>query len=72
MLARLEAGMPLEVSFHDGRIEIEPAALPVRLVRKGRLLVAMPGVEVEKLTAETVAETRRALERGSTRGRPAA
>jgi AbrB family looped-hinge helix DNA binding protein len=63
-LARLEAGTPVEVRFHDGRIEIEPAVLPVRLVRKGRLLVAMPGVEVEKLTAETVAETRRALEQG--------
>lgn len=62
-LAGLQAGMPVEVRFHDGRIEIEPAALPVRLVRKGRLVVALPEAEVEKLTAETVEETRRALER---------
>ncbi len=63
-LARLEAGTTVEVRFHDGRIEIEPAALPVRLVRKGRLVVAVPENEVEGLTAETVEETRQALERG--------
>ncbi len=65
-LARLQAGTPLEVRWRDGRIEIEPATLPVRLVRRGQLLVALPETEVEQLTAETVEETRRALanERG--------
>ena len=45
------------------RIEIEPAALPIRLVREGRLLVAVPETEAEQLTAETVEATRRALAR---------
>ncbi len=60
--ARLQPGMPLEVRWHDGRIEIEPTTLPVRLVRKGRLLVALPEADVEQLASETVEETRRALE----------
>jgi hypothetical protein len=55
--------MPLEVRWHDGRIEIEPAPAPVKLVRKGRLLVAVPEIETEALTAEIVEETREALAR---------
>ena len=56
--AGLRPGMPLEVRWHDGRIEIEPATLPVRLVRKGRLLVAVPETDIEPLTATTVEATR--------------
>jgi AbrB family looped-hinge helix DNA binding protein len=59
--AGLRPGMPLEVRFRDGRIEIEPEPLPVKLVRKGRLLVAVPCREVEPLTAEMVERTREAL-----------
>lgn len=55
--------MPVDVRFHDGRIEIEPSTLPVRLVQKGRLLVALPETEVDQLSAGTVEETRQALER---------
>ncbi|MBI3980081.1 MAG: AbrB/MazE/SpoVT family DNA-binding domain-containing protein [Chloroflexi bacterium] len=64
--AGLRPGVPLEVCWREGRIEIEPAALPIRLVRKGRLLVAVPKRDVEQLTAEAVAETRQTLmdERG--------
>ena len=64
--AGLQPGMPLEVRCHDGRIEIEPAALPAKLVRKGRLLVAVAMTDSEQLTAETVGATRQALaqERG--------
>jgi AbrB family looped-hinge helix DNA binding protein len=62
-LARLQPGMPVDVRFHDGRIEIEPTTLPVRLVQKGRLLVALPETEVDQLSAGTVEETRQALER---------
>ncbi len=62
-LARLQAGTAVEVRFHDGRIEVEPATLPVRLTRRGHLLVALPEAEAESLTAETVEETRQALER---------
>jgi AbrB family looped-hinge helix DNA binding protein len=61
--AGLRPGMPLEVLWHDGRIAIEPATLPVRLVRKGRLLVAVPETDMEQLTAATVEETRQALAR---------
>jgi AbrB family looped-hinge helix DNA binding protein len=59
--AGIRPGMPLDVRWHDGRIEIEPSRLPVRLVHRGRFLVALPETEVEQLTAETVEETRRAL-----------
>jgi AbrB family looped-hinge helix DNA binding protein len=59
--AGLKPGMPLEVRWGDGRIEILPAPLPVKLVRKGRLLVAVPEKDVHALTAETVERTRRAL-----------
>ena len=56
--------MALEVRCRDGRIEIEPAALPVKLVRKGRLVVAVPETDGEQLTAETVEATRQALAQG--------
>lgn len=67
--AGLQPGMPLEVRCREGRIEIEPAPLPVRLVRKGRLLVAEPRVRVGKLTSEAVERTLATLrrERGSGR-----
>jgi AbrB family looped-hinge helix DNA binding protein len=60
--AGLRPGTPLEVRWQDGRIEIEPAPVPVSLVRRGRLLVAVPAVEVEPLTAETIEATRRGLQ----------
>lgn len=59
--AGLHAGTPLEIRWQDGRIEIEPAPLPVTLVREGRFLVAVPAMEVGDLTAATVEETRRAM-----------
>jgi AbrB family looped-hinge helix DNA binding protein len=59
--AALEPGVPLEVRWHDGRIEIEPQALPVKLEREGRLLVAKPTGKVAALRAETVERTRRQL-----------
>ncbi|MBI4318987.1 MAG: AbrB/MazE/SpoVT family DNA-binding domain-containing protein [Chloroflexi bacterium] len=64
--AGLRPGVPLEVRWRDGRIELEVSPLPVKLVREGRLLVAVAQIEVEPLTSETVGETRVALasERG--------
>ena len=53
----------LEVRFRDGRIEIEPAPLPVRLERKGRLLVAIAPKGIEPLDNESVERTRRDLRR---------
>lgn len=59
--ARLAPGALLEVRWRDGRIEIEPAPAPVRLQRRGRLLVAVPKKELPKLTHETVEQTRARL-----------
>ncbi len=61
--AGLKPGMPLDVRWGEGRIEITPAPLPVKLVRKGRLLVAVPQKEVTPLTAETVERMRGTLRR---------
>ena len=60
-LAGLLPGTPVEVRWRDGLIEIEPDVLPVRLERRGRLLVAVPEVPVEPLTDEVVEATRQAL-----------
>jgi len=59
--ARLAPGAPLEVRWRDGRIEIEPAPAPVRLQRRGRLLVAVPEKRLPQLTSETVEQTRAKL-----------
>ena len=57
----------LEVRFRDGRIEIEPAPVPVRLERKGRLLVAVAPKGIEPLSGEIVERTRRDLRRSRSR-----
>jgi len=51
----------LEVRFRDGRIEIEPAPVPVRLERKGRLVVAVAPKGTEALSDDIVERTRRNL-----------
>ena len=66
--AGLEPGIPLDIRVREGRIEIEPSPLPVKLVRKGKLLVATPQTDVAGLTEDTVEETRQAIRRGR-RGR---
>jgi len=55
--AQWEPGTPLQISYRDGHVEIEPAPREVRLVRKGRVLVAVPVEEGPTLTAEMVQET---------------
>lgn len=60
--AAIEPGTPLEVRFCDGRIEIEPQPLPVKLIRKGRLLVAQPLRDVPPLKTKTVERTRRNIQ----------
>lgn len=62
--AGLEPGVPLDIRFREGRIEIEPSPLPVKLVRKGKLLVATPETDIVSLTEDTVEQTRRAIRRG--------
>ena len=61
--AGLRPGTPLEVRWRDGRIELEPAPIAVKLVQKGKLLVAVPQTEVGILTTEMVKETRQSLAR---------
>lgn len=60
--AQLEPGVPLTIRCRDGRVEIEPAPLPIQRVRKGRLMVAVPQKERGRLTHERIEETRRALQ----------
>jgi AbrB family looped-hinge helix DNA binding protein len=51
-------GSQLEVEWRDGKVEIEPAALPVRLERRGHFVVAVPLIDVPPLAAEQVEATR--------------
>ena len=55
--AGISAGSELMIRVADGRIEIEPAPLEVRLVKRGRLTVAVPRKHVPRLTEETVRRT---------------
>jgi len=57
----IKPGMPLEVRWEKGAIAITPAPLPVKLERKGRLLVAVPARDTRHLSADTVGRTRRIL-----------
>lgn len=50
-------GSELTIRVADGRIEIEPAPLEVRLVKKGALTVAVPSKRVAPLTGEVVGQT---------------
>ena len=48
---------PLEVSTRDGTVVIEPATVPMRLVRERGFLVVKPEVPLPPLTDELVRET---------------
>ncbi len=61
--ANLKAGTPLEINCRVGRIDIQPAPLRVRLVRRGRLVVALPVKRPARLTAEKVEGAREAIHR---------
>jgi len=61
--AGLTPGMPLTIRWRDGLIEIEPEPVPVKLTRKGRLLGAVPQMDVPPLLTETVEQTRRMVQR---------
>jgi AbrB family looped-hinge helix DNA binding protein len=61
--AQLKPGMPLEIRFREGCIEIEPAPLEIDLRRRGRLVVAVPRESVTPLSSEIVEESRRRLRR---------
>lgn len=53
----LAPGQPLDISVRDGRLEIEPIPTPMRLVRQGGRLVAVPEIDVPPLTADIVRDT---------------
>lgn len=52
-----QPGVPLEIRAGDGRLEIEVAATPMRLRKRGKGLVAVPDVDLPELTAEMVRDT---------------
>jgi AbrB family looped-hinge helix DNA binding protein len=53
----LKPGQPLEIRAGDGRLEIEIAATPMQLRKRGKGMVAVPDAELPVLTAELVRET---------------
>jgi AbrB family looped-hinge helix DNA binding protein len=53
----LRPGQPLEIRAGDGRLEIEIAATPMTLEKRGKGLVAVPQSELPPLTAEQVRDT---------------
>jgi len=58
--ARLEAGAEIDVEFRDGRIEIVPAGVPMRLAGRGSEAIVEADGAMPALTATDV---RDALER---------
>ena len=52
--AGLQPGMPLEVRYRDGRIEIEPAPMEIEIVEEGGVAVARARRRVPPLTAQIV------------------
>ena len=64
--AGLVPGMPLSIRYSDGRVEIEPAPVRVKIVKRGKLHVAVPLDDVPPLADEIVRRTQAALreERG--------
>lgn len=53
----LRGGSKVEITERDGRVEIEPAPIRVRLVRRKGVLVAVPEEHVPPLTDEIVRDT---------------
>lgn len=53
----LMPGQVLEIRAGDGRLEIEIAATPMRLQKRGKGVVAIPDAELPPLTADQVRET---------------
>lgn len=53
----LKPGQSLEIRAGNGRLEIEVTATPMTLQKRGTDVVAIPEIELPKLTAEQVRET---------------
>jgi AbrB family looped-hinge helix DNA binding protein len=50
----LEGGTLLEIRLREGRLEIEPVATPMRLVRRGKRLVATTDEPLPRIDAADV------------------
>ena len=55
--AGLKPGIPLQVTFRDGHVEIEPLPRQVRVSRHGSVAIAEPEQDSEPLTNEQVLRT---------------
>lgn len=53
----VKPGQELQLELHDGRLEIEVAPTAMHLHGRGRRVVAVPEVELPRLTAEQVRAT---------------
>jgi AbrB family looped-hinge helix DNA binding protein len=53
----LKPGQSLEMRAGDGRLEIEIAATPMKLHKRGKGVVAVPETELPPLTADQVRDT---------------
>jgi AbrB family looped-hinge helix DNA binding protein len=64
--AGIKRGMPLRVICRGGRVEIEPEPVPIEIVARGRLKVAVAHGNIPPLRAAEVEATRQQLaeERG--------
>jgi AbrB family looped-hinge helix DNA binding protein len=59
----LKPGQPLEIRAGDGRLEIEIAATPMTLQKRGKDIVAIPETELPTLTADEVREALESIRR---------
>ena len=55
--AGLHAGAELDVELRDGRVEIEPAGVAMRIVEKDGTVAIEAAVPMPRLTVEEVRET---------------
>lgn len=60
---RLEGGTILEIREREGRLELEPVPVPMRLVRRGKGLVATTDEPLPKIGAGEVREVLESLRR---------
>ena len=59
----LEEGVELEIRVREGRLELEPSPTPMRLVRRGKGLVATSDEPLPRLDADDVRAVVEAMRR---------
>jgi AbrB family looped-hinge helix DNA binding protein len=57
----LKAGSEIEMRLSDGRIEMEPAPLEVKTVKRGELVVAVPMAQIPPMRSGAVDDTIQSL-----------